>query len=98
VTDDGDVEQQAEDLAQDLLENCQGELAVAQDQVDHLKTALVTARRIGAAVGILMVQNKITDDAAFELLRSESQQRNCKLRDIAEGVVLTGTLDAPAGT
>jgi AmiR/NasT family two-component response regulator len=77
----------------DLLVECQGELKVAEAQVEHLQTALVSARRIGAAIGILMGQHKVTDDDAFELLRRASQARNRKIRDLADQVVLTGTLD-----
>ena len=93
MTDGEDVEKQAEELAQDLLTNCQGELTVARDQIDHLKIALLNARRIGAAVSIFMTRHKITDDDAFDLLRGASQQYNHKLRDVAGDVVLTGTLD-----
>ena len=72
------------------LEHCQRELACVQEQ------ALLSARRIGAAIGILMSQFKITDEQAFELLRYASQHRNRKLRDIAENVVLTGTIELTA--
>jgi hypothetical protein len=78
------------------LEHCRRELARTQEQVDNLKIALLSARRIGAAIGILMSQFKITDEQAFELLRYASQHRNRKLRDIAENVVLTGTIELTA--
>jgi hypothetical protein len=78
------------------LEHCQRELACVQEQVENLKIALLSSRRIGAAIGILMSQFKITDEQAFELLRDESQHRNRKLRDIAENVVLTGTIELTA--
>lgn len=58
----------------------------------NLRLALESNRRIGTAIGILMAQRRITDDAAFELLRSASQRGHRKLRDIAEDVVLTGAL------
>ena len=76
----------------------EAELA-ARDQVVHLETALVTSRRIGAAIGILMARCHVTDDHAFALLRTTSQLTHRKVRDIAEDVVLTGTLpplDEPA--
>lgn len=58
----------------------------------NLQLALVSNRRIGTAIGILMAHRRITDAAAFELLREASQRLHRKLRDIAEDVVLTGTL------
>ena len=71
----------------------EAELA-ARDQVVHLETALASARRIGAAIGILMARCRITDEQAFALLRTASQLTHRKLRDIAEEVVFTGTLPA----
>jgi len=42
---------------------------------------------IEQAKGILMVQSKIDEDAAFDLLRRASQRENRKLRDIAAELV-----------
>jgi hypothetical protein len=42
-----------------------------------------------------MSTRKITDDAAFDILRTASQRGRRKLRDIAEDIITTGTLDAP---
>jgi GAF domain-containing protein len=63
-----------------------------QEQLGSLRTALDSNRRIGAAVGILMVQHGITQARAFDLLRDASQHANRKLRLIADEVVATGTL------
>jgi AmiR/NasT family two-component response regulator len=93
VTDPSAVESQAVRLVQQLLDVCQGDLEVERAQVEHLKLALVSARRIGAAIGIVMAERKITDDDAFEALVHVSQHRNRKLRDLVEDVVLTGTLE-----
>ncbi|HEY4992253.1 MAG TPA: ANTAR domain-containing protein [Nakamurella sp.] len=67
-------------------------LARAVDRATHLDAALVTNRRIGTAVGILMAQRKIPSDQAFELLSTASQQAQRKLRDLADEVTRTGTL------
>ena len=64
----------------------------AQDQIANLEIALVSSRRIGAAMGVLMAGHRITDDQAFALLRTASQHNHRKLRDIADEVVLTGAL------
>jgi hypothetical protein len=58
----------------------------------NLQLALASNRRIGTAIGILMAHRRITDSAAFELLREASQRDHRKLRDIAEDVILTGAL------
>ncbi len=45
---------------------------------------------IGAAIGIIMANRNLTEEAAFELLRSASQQANRKVRILADEVVRTG--------
>ncbi len=42
---------------------------------------------IGMAKGIIMAQQKISDDEAFDILRRASQRANVKLRDMAERLV-----------
>ena len=93
MTDPSAVESQAVRLVQQLLDACRGDLEVERAQVEHLKLALVSARRIGAAIGIVMAERKITDDDALQALVRVSQHRNRKLRDLVEDVVLTGTLE-----
>lgn len=63
-------------------------------EADGLQAAMATRALIGQAQGILMAQRKITADAAFALLRTESQRRNIKLRVIAQQVVDTGSLSS----
>jgi AmiR/NasT family two-component response regulator len=57
-----------------------------------LEVAVTTNRQIGAAIGILMHQHKITESQGFELLREISQRTNRKLRDLADELVFTGAL------
>jgi hypothetical protein len=64
----------------------------ADETAANLQIALTSNRRIGTAVGILMAHRRITDAAAFDLLRVTSQRTHRKLRDIADDVVLTGAL------
>jgi DNA-binding response OmpR family regulator/two-component sensor histidine kinase len=68
-------------------------LAQAESQVANLETALTSNRRIGAAIGVLMASRRVTSQEAFALLRRVSNESNCKLRDVADRVVLTGSLD-----
>ena len=60
----------------------------------HLREALGTSRRIGAALGIIMAAYKVSEAAAFGLLRTHSQNTNRKLRDVADEVVATGDVTA----
>lgn len=69
------------------------ELADAAEHTANLEAALATNRRIGMAIGILMATRKVAEDAAFEALRDASMRRNQKLRDVAEDVIHTGTLE-----
>ena len=67
--------------------------AADRKKIANLEIALISARRIGAAVGIVMAQLKVSDEQAFAMLREASQNQNRKLRDVAEDVLLTGTVE-----
>ncbi len=67
-----------------------------KDKIDNLERALVTSRRIGVAIGILMARQMVTEEQAFDLLRIASQNSHRKLYDIADEVAHTGALDVPA--
>ena len=74
----------------DELADALGQLAAATSHAGHLEQALVSNRRIGMAMGILMERHRITEERAFDRLRELSQRRNMKLRDLAEQVIYTG--------
>jgi hypothetical protein len=74
-------------------ERLRAELSVARAKIDDLETALLSSRRIAAAMGILMSQHHLSMDAAFDVLRVASQHNHRKIRDLAEDVLYTGTLD-----
>ena len=61
-------------------------------EIAHLERALASNREIGAAIGVLMAQHRVTRQQAFDLLRMASQNSHRKLVDIARDVVDTGTL------
>jgi AmiR/NasT family two-component response regulator len=44
-------------------------LAAAESRAEDLERALLSNRRIGLAIGILMASLKITEERAFDLLR-----------------------------
>lgn len=52
-----------------------------------LRRGLASNRAIGKAVGMLMVQNNVSDDDAFDILRRTSQGTNVKLADVAADIV-----------
>jgi PAS domain S-box-containing protein len=56
----------------------------------HLETAMQSHRQIGQAVGILVERHRLTPTQAFERLKSASQARNLKVREIASRVIETG--------
>jgi AmiR/NasT family two-component response regulator len=76
----------------ELVAHLEADGLIDRGRIAHLEEALVTCRRIGAAMGILMASRKITDVEAFGLLRVASQDANRKLRNIADDVLLTGEL------
>lgn len=69
-------------------------LAAVQEheKVVHLERALDTNRMIGAACGILMAQHRLTEQQAFDVLRTFSQHNNRKLREVADDVVHIGAM------
>ena len=56
-------------------------------EVDNLKEASRARTTIGQAVGIVMERYGLTDDRAFAFLTRLSQQRNVKLRLVAQEIV-----------
>ena len=54
---------------------------------DTLRQGLKSNREIGKAVGLMMAFHKITDEAAFNMLKSASQDMNLKLVEVARQVV-----------
>jgi hypothetical protein len=62
-------------------------LAQHSDTAANLKAALDSRTVIDTAVGIIIGQNRCSQDEAIELLKSASSSRNVKLRDVALSVV-----------
>jgi len=62
-----------------------------QDLVQNLNEALRSREVIGQATGILMVRERCSAEAAFEILRSASQTANVKVRDFATRIVENDT-------
>ena len=66
--------------------------ADALAMVDQLTQALDSRDVIGQAKGMLMVRHDMDSDQAFDTLRTVSQHRNVKLRDVAT-MIVDGELD-----
>jgi GAF domain-containing protein len=54
---------------------------------DNLKAALESRTTIDLAIGIVMGQNRCSQEAAFKILKNASSTRNAKLRDVAATIV-----------
>lgn len=61
--------------------------AAQTELAEQLRQAVETREVIGKAIGIIMEREGISDDAAFGMLRTASQNGNVKLRDLAEQLV-----------
>lgn len=61
----------------------------------HLRAALASRTVIDQALGIIMAQERCTSAQAFAILRSASQNRNVKLRDIARQIITSVTGEPP---
>ena len=77
----------------EVLEELRAEGIVHRDRAANLEVALQSARHIGAAVGI-MARTAVSESVAFETLKNISQNSNYRVRDVAEGIVITGDVSA----
>lgn len=65
---------------------------------DHLRAALSSRSVIDQAIGIIVGMQRCTPEAAFDVLRTVSQNRNIPLRDIARHLVAkTVSADSQVG-
>ncbi len=65
---------------------------ITRARADNLEVALTSSRQIGAAIGIVMAQQRCTYDEALLVIRRASQHTHRKVRDLAEDIILTGAL------
>ena len=99
--DEGDQRSAAQDARMDTMEarSALDREVIAQLQADgllgdehaaHLEQALRTSRRIGAAIGMVMLTHRVDEVRAFELLCATSQHSNRRLRGLADDIVSKG--------
>jgi GAF domain-containing protein len=69
-----------------------------RDARDDMAAAMESRAVIDMAVGVVMAQNRCTPEEAFAFLRSASNSRNTKLREVAASVVasIAGRTDVKA--
>ncbi|GAA1886156.1 GAF and ANTAR domain-containing protein [Williamsia serinedens] len=67
----------------------------ALDVADALRAALHNRAPIEQAKGIIMADHGVDADRAFAVLRSQSQNTNRRVRDIADDLIASRTTDAP---
>jgi hypothetical protein len=90
---DEDARRQAQGMADSIA----GVITLAvrlADQVEltgDLRQALASRAVIDQAIGVIMAENRCSREEAFGILRSASQNRNAKLRDVAAGLVQSVT-------
>jgi len=69
-------------------------LVTYTELIDQLRASLASRAVIDQAIGVIMAQERCNQDKAFAALRTASQNRNVKLRDIAREIV-TGVSGEP---
>lgn len=97
--DDGSVERArlfAEQASKALRISVRGWASVSA--AENLQAAMQSRTGIDLAVGIIMGQNRCTQEEAFDILRRASNARNVKVRQIAEELVASLNRAAPAET
>lgn len=77
-------------LDRQMIAELQAEGLVSTKHAADLEVAMRTARKIGAAIGIVMAGQQVDEESAFATLAKASQNANVKLRVLAEEVVSTG--------
>lgn len=88
---------EAEEFAREISKSLRMMVRIAKltDTGRNLKTAMDTRTVIDLAAGIIMGQNRCSQQTAMTILKAASNGRNMKLHDVARGVVSTVTGQSP---
>ena len=73
-------------------------MAHMSDARDNLRAAMESRTTIDLAVGVVMGQNRCSQEAAFKILRNASSTRNVKLREVAATIIATLNRDGTVET
>src|SRR4029453_18614454 len=71
-------------------------IGIKQQHADDLQAAMQSRTVIDLACGIIMGQNRCSQDEAFRILTKASNGRNQKLRDVAEQLIKAVAGEDPA--
>lgn len=74
-------------LEQERAEHERQEAVRYQRMAETLQQGLVSNRQIGKALGLVMAQYRLTEEAALQKLKGHSQDLNMKLNALAEEIV-----------
>jgi hypothetical protein len=87
LRDDNEQLRQAAAVDHLLIEELKAQALIDAREVETLQTALIAARRIGAAIGYIMALEQVDEVEAFGRLSMASQNTNRRLRDVANDVL-----------
>lgn len=68
------------------------EFELLRKEVDSLREALETRKRVERAKGILMERLNLTEEEAFRRMQRRSQNENKKLGDVAEAIIMASKM------
>jgi GAF domain-containing protein len=91
------------DLAEHFARQASAPLGLAlrvarlAERAEDLTAAMESRTTIDLAAGVIMAQNRCSQEGAIDILRAASSARGIKLRDLAS-TILTSTIDAPVTT
>lgn len=79
------------DVDEAMIAELQADGVLSREHAAQMEEALRSSRRIGAAIGIVMANHKVREQAAFEILSKASHR---KLRLLADELVETGDVNS----
>ena len=96
----GEDIEKAEIFARQASTSLRLALRVAQlsEAKNDLALAMQSRTTIDLAVGVIMAQNRCSQESAFKILRNASSTRNVKLRDVAARVLASVASDPTVAT
>ncbi len=68
------------------------EFELLRKEVDSLKEALETRKRVERAKGILMERLNLTEEEAFRRMQRRSQNENKKMGEVAEAIIMASKM------
>jgi len=79
------------EIDRDMITGLQRDGVLSSKHTAQLEEALKTSRTIGAAIGIIMGTQQVSEETAFDVLQTASSNSNRKLREIAAELVASAS-------